>query len=80
MRSRAYWVARRKTRSLVATLVSSDFSDPDAAGQALAVVGREPRSGGALQALGRLLAFVKPGTEAVTAMTALTAAVSELVN
>ena len=56
-----------------------DFSDPRAAEQALEIVEQEPRGGRAQHALQELMSYVRPGTEALTAMTALVAAVRGVV-
>jgi len=56
-----------------------DFADPRAAEQALEIVEQEPRGGRAQHALQELMSYVRPGTEALTAMTALVAAVRGVV-
>jgi len=56
-----------------------DFADPRAAEQALEIVELEPRGGRAQHALQELMSYVRPGTEALTAMTALVAAVRGVV-
>jgi len=56
-----------------------DFADPPAAELALRVVEEEPRGARAQHALRELMSYVRPGTEALTAMTALVAAVRGVV-
>lgn len=51
-----------------------DFADPHAAEQALQIVDEEPHGPRVQNALRELLRYVRPGTEAVTAVTALVAA------
>jgi hypothetical protein len=55
-----------------------DFENPPAAAQALESVAQDPRSSRGREALRELAAWVKPGTEALAALTALTAALRGL--
>jgi hypothetical protein len=56
-----------------------DFEDPRAAGQALDDIAREPSGDGAHSAVSKLVAYVKPGTEAMAALTALAVSLRDLI-